>query len=114
MTEVPGEDNEVPEQIVVRSRKSRIELQQLEHDTMWKDVLATYEGRYVVWLVLEQCGIYQPSFTADAATTAWKEGKRAIGLTILGDLFRIDPNMYALMQQEATKRSREKGEQRDE
>lgn len=73
-------------------------------------MLNTYEGRHLLWRIMEQCGIYRTSFTGDAGETAFREGQRSVGLWILTEIvFTNGPDTFSIMSREAEDR-REKQE----
>lgn len=73
-------------------------------------LLSTYEGRHLLWRILEKCGIYRTSFTGDAQLTAFREGERNIGLWVLTEIvFTNGPDTFSIMSREAEER-REKQE----
>jgi len=63
-------------------------------------VLKLPEGRRFVWRILSQCGIFHASFTQNSMQSSFNEGRRDIGLGLLGDLNEADVFAYAKMQQE--------------
>lgn len=65
-------------------------------------VLATTQGKELLWEIMSMCGIYNNTFTGNSSTF-FAEGKRAIGLEILGLLSDADPTAYARMQLERSK-----------
>lgn len=58
---------------------------------------ATPEGRRTIWGLLTYCGVFQVSLGATPELTAFNEGKRSVGLRLLSDLTRIDPNYLTTM-----------------
>lgn len=66
-------------------------------------VLELPAGRRIIWWILEAAGVYRSSFTGNS-TTFFNEGRRDIGLLILGKLSEIKPEALVLMMQEAKKR----------
>lgn len=58
--------------------------QQDEHNAM-SYMLASPLGRAYLWEILDRCGVFGASFTGEALTTAFNEGKRHIGCQILSD-----------------------------
>lgn len=78
-------------------------LRQSETNAAWKAVLTDPQGRRVVWDILEQCGLFQSTFTGNASA-AFLEGKRQIGLWLLGDrLNPHSPSVFAEMMMEAAR-----------
>ncbi len=78
----------------VKIRKTKVQLQKERENQELKKVLALPEGRAVLWRILAKCNIY--GIVIDDI----QEGKRRIGLEILGDLLTCKPNVYILMQNE--------------
>lgn len=64
-----------------------------------RSVMQTREGRAFVWQLLIRCGVFSISFTGNSQTF-YKEGMRNVGLMVMGNIMGIDPQLYALMQQE--------------
>lgn len=70
-----------------------------------REILKTYEGRKLIWRILEQCGVYRVSFTGDALETAFREGQRSTGLWILTEIvFTNGPDTFSIMSREAEDR----------
>jgi|GEM_PF-970952 len=91
----------------VVGQKTKRRSQATEKETEdFKKLIGTYEGRAFVWRILEKCEVYQTTFTGDALTSAFKEGKRFIGLAVMGEVFTASPVVYRLMQDEADERLR--------
>jgi hypothetical protein len=57
-------------------------VQQTHNDLL--TVLSTPEGRRFVWGLVAQCGCFVQSFNGDALATAFNEGRRSVGLSLLG------------------------------
>lgn len=73
----------------------------------FREVLKAYEGREMVWRIMEQCGIFRTSFTGDAQGTAFREGQRSIGLWVLTEIvFTNGPDMFSMMSREAEEREK--------
>ena len=66
-------------------------------------ILAQPAGRRVMWWLLEISGIYRSSFTGNY-TTFFNEGRREIGLTVLGKITEAMPDALIQMMQESKKR----------
>lgn len=88
-----------------RSAKLRRE-EEVEH---LRTVLATVSGRAVLWHLLSECGVYRTSYHNNPLEMAFREGKRALGLSLLTDIQQAVPSAYMQMQQEASVRERTKG-----
>ncbi len=89
---------------VGKKRKS-VKLTKLQKAEDLRNLLATYNGRTVLWGMLEQCNVYRLSFSGESAyNTAFFEGQRSIGLWLLAEIHQVAPNAYLQMQQEHLKR----------
>lgn len=65
-----------------------------------RQVLSTPRGRRFVWRMLSMARIYEQSFTGDALTTAFNEGRRAVGNQLLAELNETAPDAFITMLQE--------------
>lgn len=63
-------------------------------------LLSSKQGRAWYWHLLSECGVFVTSFTGNSATF-FNEGKRQIGLTLIGELTREFPDYYVTMMKEA-------------
>jgi hypothetical protein len=46
-------------------------------------VMSIVEGRRFVWGLLEDCGVFAPSFANEPLATSYNEGRRAIGIGLM-------------------------------
>jgi hypothetical protein len=81
-----------------QAREARLDLMQ---------VLSTPRGRRFVWRVLAIARTYEQSFTGDPLTTAFNEGRRAVGNQILAELNETAPDAFVLMLREQQRAARE-------
>jgi len=65
-----------------------------------KNVLSSRSGRRFYWRLLSFCGVFESSFTGNSQTF-FLEGKRTVGLKMLDDLNRAQPDAYVTMMKEA-------------
>jgi len=63
-------------------------------------VLKLPEGRRLVWRILSEAGVFKASFSLNSMQTAFNEGRRDIGIWLIQDVDRAEPNAYAQMQRE--------------
>jgi hypothetical protein len=77
----------------------RGELKTRQDDDL-RTVMGTEQGRRFIWDLLGDAGVYRTSFTGNSETF-FNEGKRQIGLSILGRITEVCPAEYLKMQQEA-------------
>lgn len=66
-----------------------------------REVLDTAAGRRVLWSILDVSGVYGLSFTGEALGSAFNEGRRQIGITLLQKIEDLAPGSYLTMQREA-------------
>ena len=71
-------------------------------DNDLRSVLKTPEGRRLVWGVLADSGIFQLSYTGEAPSTDFNEGKRSVGLKLFRRLLDVKPETYLQMTLERT------------
>lgn len=102
MSETEGID--VGEQRAVKKRKSKAKLRQERSDENFRKILKMYEGRELLFEILEMAGIYQTTFSEEASITAFQEGMRQIGLRLIAKIDHVDQNAYATMRREWLKR----------
>lgn len=67
------------------------------------EVLGLPAGRRIFWWLLEVSGVYRSSFTGNS-TTFFNEGRRDLGLMLLGKITEAKPEALILMMQESKKR----------
>jgi len=65
-------------------------------------VMATSQGKDVIWEILSLCGIYDSQFTGNSGTF-FNEGRRSVGLDIIQMLQDAEPTMYAQLLLEQAK-----------
>ncbi len=81
-------------------RSEAADLHRNEEDAALREVLATFAGRKVLFKLLAEGGVYRTSFAADPYQTAFNEGRRSHALRLLGDVTRVAPEQYRVMQEE--------------
>lgn len=64
------------------------------------EVLSTKPGRRFVWRYLGRCGIFKSSYSHSGSEVYFNEGRRDIGLSLLGDIMRSSPSSYLTMMKE--------------
>lgn len=87
----------------LRKKKDKAKLQRDEELNQMRKVLSLYEGRSVLWRILELAGIYRQSFTGNSETF-FREGQRKVGLELLGEIEAAEPNAYSKMRDEYVER----------
>ncbi len=91
-----------PNQIKAAKTKEESKRDQELNDTA--HVLSSVQGRRFLWRLLGVCHVFKTSFTGNS-TTFFNEGKRDIGLRVLGDINEASPDGYLKMMQESKKES---------
>lgn len=86
------------EEATQRRADAKLTRQVEANDVKW--LMSSKQGRRFVWRLLGEAGVFRTSFTGNSETF-FKEGKRAIGLFILGEISAHSPEAYALMQTES-------------
>ena len=70
-------------------------------------VLSSRPGRRFFWRVLVDSGVFASTFTGDALSGAFKEGRRAQGLDLMLEAQKVAPMKYLLTVEEAASDARE-------
>ncbi len=78
-------------------------MEQLSNYNAFRSVMATTEGRQWVWWLLDRCGVFHTSFSADIPTSFYKEGSRSVGLMVIADINALCPEQFSTMIIEANK-----------
>lgn len=73
-----------------------------------RQVLDTYEGRAMLWRLLEECAIYTFGFCGDNDLLNHREGKREVGGWLIQEIAEANSNAYMKMQHEAVSRDTER------
>jgi hypothetical protein len=103
----PKQVEDVGDDVQVKERKTKRQLQKEREDEEMKQILDTYGGRAFMWRLLSSCGVFRTSFTGNASTY-FNEGKRQIGLEVLKEILELDSKAFQIMQQEAVERDKRK------
>lgn len=86
----------------IRQAEVKQKIAQENYDNHLRQILSSEAGKAVIWKILSDCRIFQTSFTG-SSETFFLEGKRSIGLSILADIMRVDPESFIKMQQQKNK-----------
>jgi hypothetical protein len=68
-------------------------------DLKW--LMGSKRGRRIVWRLMDQAGVFRPSFNTDAALMSYHEGYRAWGTYTLTQIFAVCPDYFSTMLKEA-------------
>lgn len=66
-----------------------------------KHVMSSVQGRRLIWLLLNNAGVFSLSFTGDNASTNFNEGRRNEGLRLFNEVMTHCPDLYLTMANEA-------------
>lgn len=72
-----------------------------------KLVMETECGRRVIWRLMEQAGVFSSSYTGEALSSAFAEGKRNSGLRLFNEVMQACPDLYLVMAAEAKEETEE-------
>jgi hypothetical protein len=87
--------------------RQREKVKRKQYDADLGSVMGTPEGRRLMWrLIDDTCGVYASSFTGNSQTF-FNEGRRSIGLFLLGEAQRVAPADAVHMYQEQLQARRE-------
>jgi hypothetical protein len=95
-----GESYDASDLRHVRDRRKRQRLLDRRADMAFAQLMASADGRLWVWRKLAACGVFHSSWDAHGGRMSFNEGRRDIGLHLLGDINRLCPELYGQMQKE--------------
>lgn len=92
-----------PDQVEINRQQKAEEAQRerelADSDLAW--LMSDKRGRRVMWRLLGEAGIYRQSHTPnDTHATAFNEGRRGVGLSVMAQLLRACPDRMSEMQKE--------------
>ena len=79
--------------------------QQLRRENELNDlrlICETEHGRRFIWRLIEQAGAWRTTYTGEALSAAFAEGKRNTGLKVFSDVMEACPDQYLAMAKEAS------------
>ncbi len=83
-----------------RAAEERLAAQQRRNDL--RTVLSTESGRRFIWGVIQRCGVFQGASSLEPMNISYSEGRRSVGLFLLGDVMAFHPDLFLTMQKENT------------
>jgi len=96
MSEEQTQYNAGDEQQVAKREKGR-KIRDLEKKAALRRLMSDAEGRMWMWDFLILTGYSSSSFSSDPLIMAFNEGKRNLGLQLIGEINRISPEFYMRM-----------------
>lgn len=82
-----------------KAKGARARQRRLDEDLRW--LMGDARGRRLMWARLTEAGIFQTSMRQTPEWTAFREGRREMGLIDIGEIMRVCPDLYSKMQAEA-------------
>lgn len=97
----------VDEQKQVKKRKKKWQLDREREVEELKHILSTSGGRWLLWRILEKCGLYQTTTNvSNPYVMAHKSGQRDLGIWLLKEILEADQNGYTMIMSEAKERDK--------
>lgn len=87
-------DTDEQQQADAQAEARRTEIE----DVKW--LMADKRGRRIMWRLLAEAGIYRTSFNNSGSVTAFNEGKRHIGLVLIGEVNDHAAHQFLVMLKE--------------
>lgn len=84
---------------------NELKRQQLRRENELNDlrlICETEHGRRFIWHLIEQAGVWRTTYTGEALSAAFAEGKRNTGLKVFSDVMEACPDQYLAMAKEAS------------
>jgi hypothetical protein len=75
----------------------RAQRERLQRADDMRAVMGTVEGRRFVWVLLNEAGLFSGSYTGEAISSAYGEGKRAVAVRLMADLQAESRDAYVQM-----------------
>ena len=88
-----------PEQ--VKKAGSSVKYREDQEDNDLRTLMSESIGRRVAWRLLSEFGIYKTIFDGHGGRMSYNAGRHDTGLWLLGQIMRVSPDDYLLMQREA-------------
>lgn len=83
---------------------------QLEHDLALRTAKADFlwlmddpRGRRFIWQLMGRCRVFEPVFNTHGGLMNFNEGRRDVGLFLLGEINRLCPDKFAVAAAENAK-----------
>lgn len=92
------------DEVVVKSRQKRRKLLEEQETEELRQLLDTPGGRWFIWRLLSQCGLFDSVSMHDAHKMAISSGKRDIGIWTILKVNEADRNGYRRLMDEAKER----------
>lgn len=77
--------------------EQRSRLERLQRADDMRAVMGSVEGRRFVWRLLNESGLFGSSYTGEAISGAYGEGRRAVAVKLMADLQAESRDAYVRM-----------------
>jgi hypothetical protein len=89
----------------IRHLEKQAKLADAQRRAVITSLMSTTFGREWMWDKLSECHMFVTTFNGDALQSAFMEGQRAIGLSMLSDIMIACPDQYIQAMRESNERS---------
>lgn len=90
-----------PRKVQERRRTEKRQQDQAREDL--RELLALPAGRRFLWRLIkdeEWCGFFRTSYDPSGQRFAANEGRRGVGVQLVGEIMNVDPKAWVTLQQE--------------
>ena len=94
----------VGDENAVLDREKQLELLKETEEQELLNLINTAGGRWFLWRLLQQCGLYSSTSHLDPQRMAIASGKRDVGLWVIEKINEVDATGYLKLVNEAKKR----------
>lgn len=88
----------------IREAEKAARIAERQREDVTRSLMSTTSGREFVWNILDSCQVFSSTFTAEALTSAFNEGRRSVGLQLLDTIMTACPDLYLQAQRESNER----------
>ena len=89
----------------IRRLEKQARLADRQRQEVITSIMSTLAGRQWLWDKLSECHLFITTFNGDALQSAYMEGQRAVGLSMLSDIMIACPDQYIQAMRESNERS---------
>lgn len=90
-----------PEQLKRQQLQQDLADRQAKSDFLW--LMDDPRGRRFIWQLMGRCRIFEPVFNTHGGLMNFNEGRRDVGLFLLGEINRLCPEKFAVAAAENAK-----------
>lgn len=89
----------------IRRREKEAKIATAQRAQVVHQIMSTVQGREWMWSKLAEARVFHQTFTGDALQSAFNEGQRALGLSMLAEVMLSCPDQYIQAQRESNERT---------